>query len=76
MLYRIKLPAYTNVGHKFISSDHWISIEATNTWEARAKARAKFAWQLHTQEPIFMYTNTSITSIINDIDIADMEVYE
>ena len=76
MLYRIKLPAYTDVGHKFISFDHWVSIKANNTWEARVKARAKFAYQLHIQEPLFALGNVSITSIINDIDIADMEVYE
>ena len=75
MLYRIKLPALTMVGTKLIYKDHWISVKAENEWEAKTKARAKFAYQLKQQEPVFFFSTLGITSIIADLDIADMEVY-
>jgi hypothetical protein len=63
------------VGNKLIYSDHWVSVRAKNEWEAKNKARVKFAYQLKHEEPVFFFSTLGIRNIMTDLDIADMEVY-
>ena len=83
MQYKIKLPAGSMVLNKLVISDHWVTVKANSEWEAKTKACHKIAQQMlygdrkgARSEPCFVFSNYGVKQIRNDIDLADLEVYQ